>query len=146
MDRLNRRRAKQSRSAEVRIKFAMMSSQCKATREWETSTYTRSIGVRANTYNRHINNKMTVRSHEVYSNPVPMTISRSSRPNTADLQPQVPSLYSPRFKHELFNTWTIRSWSWIKYQEHGHRGMRSISKGDVERSPDIDVPDTIDED
>jgi hypothetical protein len=32
-----------------------------------------------------------------------MTISRSSRPNTADLQPQVPPLSSsPRFKHELF--------------------------------------------
>jgi hypothetical protein len=28
-------------------------------------------------------------------------ISRSSRPNTADLQPQVPPLSSPRFKHEL---------------------------------------------
>jgi hypothetical protein len=65
MDRLNRRRAKQSKSAEVRIKFAMLSSQCKVAREWETITYTRNIGVRANTCNRHINNKMTVRSHEV---------------------------------------------------------------------------------
>jgi hypothetical protein len=65
MDRLNRRRAKQSGSAEVRIKFAMMSSQCKIAREWETSTYTRNIGVRASTCNRHVNNKMTVWSHEV---------------------------------------------------------------------------------
>jgi hypothetical protein len=38
MDRLNRRRAKQSRIAEVRIKFAILSSQCKAAREWETSS------------------------------------------------------------------------------------------------------------
>jgi hypothetical protein len=60
MDRLNRRRAKQSGSAEVRIKFAMLSSQCKVAREWETSTYTRNIGVRASTCNRRINNKMTV--------------------------------------------------------------------------------------
>jgi hypothetical protein len=36
MDRLNRRRAKQSRSAEVRTQFAMLSSQCKAAKEWET--------------------------------------------------------------------------------------------------------------
>jgi hypothetical protein len=43
MDRLNRRRAKQSGSAEVRIEFAMLSSQCKTAREWETSTHTRSI-------------------------------------------------------------------------------------------------------
>jgi hypothetical protein len=57
MDRLNRRRAKQSRSAEVRIKFAMLSSQCKAAKEWETSTYTSNIGVRASTCNRHINKK-----------------------------------------------------------------------------------------
>jgi hypothetical protein len=27
-----------AQSAEVRIKFAMLSSQCKAAREWETST------------------------------------------------------------------------------------------------------------
>jgi hypothetical protein len=56
MDRLNRMRAKQSRSAEVRIKFAMLSSQCKAARDLETSTCTRNIGVRASTCNRHINN------------------------------------------------------------------------------------------
>jgi hypothetical protein len=62
---MNRRRAKQRRSAEVRVKFAMLSSQCKAAREWETSTYMRNIGVRASTCNRHINNKMTVWSHEV---------------------------------------------------------------------------------
>jgi hypothetical protein len=65
MDRLNRRRAKQSKSAEVRIKFAVLSSQCKAAWEWEMSTYTRNIGVRSSTCNRHINNKMTERSHEV---------------------------------------------------------------------------------
>jgi hypothetical protein len=65
MDRLNRRRAKESRNAEVRIKFAMLNSQCKTAREWETSTYTRNIGVRASTCNRHINNKMTAWSHEV---------------------------------------------------------------------------------
>jgi hypothetical protein len=33
MDRLNRRRAKQSGSAEVRIKLALLSSQCKAAKE-----------------------------------------------------------------------------------------------------------------
>jgi hypothetical protein len=33
MDRLNPRRAKQSRSAEVRIKFATLSSQCKTALE-----------------------------------------------------------------------------------------------------------------
>jgi hypothetical protein len=65
MNRLNRRRAEQSRSTKVRIKFAMMSSQCKAAREWETSTYTKNIGGRASICNRHLNNKMTVRSHEV---------------------------------------------------------------------------------
>jgi hypothetical protein len=65
MDRLKRRRAKQSKSAEVRIKLAMLSSQCKTARKWETSTYTRNIGVRASTCNRHIRNKMTVWSHEV---------------------------------------------------------------------------------
>jgi hypothetical protein len=65
MDRLNRSGAKQSKSAEVRIKFAMLSSQCKAAREWEASTYARNIGVRASACDRHINNKMTVRSHEV---------------------------------------------------------------------------------
>jgi hypothetical protein len=65
MDRLNRRRARQSRSAEVRIEFTMLSSQCKAAREWETSTYyTRKFGGRASTCDRHINNNMTVRSHE----------------------------------------------------------------------------------
>jgi hypothetical protein len=58
MDRLNRRRAKHRRSAEVRIKFAVLISQCKAAMEWETSTYTRHIGVRASTCNRHINNKI----------------------------------------------------------------------------------------
>jgi hypothetical protein len=31
-----------------------------------------------------------------------MTILRCSRPNTVDLQPQVPRLSSPRLKHELF--------------------------------------------
>jgi hypothetical protein len=43
----------------------MLSSQCKAATEWETSTYTRNIGVRVSTCNHHINNKKTVRSHEV---------------------------------------------------------------------------------
>jgi hypothetical protein len=98
MDRLNRRRAKQSISAEVCIEFAILSSQCKAAMEWETSTYTRNIGVRASTCNRQINNKMTVWSHEVQQNHIPMTISRSSRPNAADLKPQVPSLSGSRFK------------------------------------------------
>jgi hypothetical protein len=37
MDRLNRRRAKQSGSAEVRIKFAMLSPQCETAQEWETT-------------------------------------------------------------------------------------------------------------
>jgi hypothetical protein len=65
MDGMNRRGAKQSISAEIRIKFAMMGSHCKTTREWETSAYTRNIGVRASACNRHIKNKMTVWSHEV---------------------------------------------------------------------------------
>jgi uncharacterized membrane protein len=65
VDRLNRRHAKQSRSVEVRIKFAMLSYQRKATKEWETSTYTMNICVRASTCNCHINNKMKVRSHKV---------------------------------------------------------------------------------
>jgi hypothetical protein len=64
MDRLNRRLAKQSRSTEVRIEFTMLSSQCKAAREWETSTYTRKFGGRASTCNRRVNNNMTVLSHE----------------------------------------------------------------------------------
>jgi hypothetical protein len=42
MDRLNRRRAKQS-SAEVRIKFAMLSSQCKAAMEWEILVFVRAL-------------------------------------------------------------------------------------------------------
>jgi hypothetical protein len=65
MDRQDRRRAKQSKSAEARIKFVMLSSQYKVAMEWETSTYTMNIGVRASTCNRHINNKMTVWSHKV---------------------------------------------------------------------------------
>jgi hypothetical protein len=65
INRVNRRRTKQRGSAEVRIKFATLSSQCKAAREWETSTYTKNNGARASTCNCHINNKMTVRSHEV---------------------------------------------------------------------------------
>jgi hypothetical protein len=32
---MDRRRAKQRRSAEVRIEFAMLNSQCKTAREWE---------------------------------------------------------------------------------------------------------------
>jgi hypothetical protein len=60
------------------------------------------IGVLASTCIRHINNKIAMWSHEVFPNHIPMTISRSSRPNTADLQPQVPPLSGPRFKHELF--------------------------------------------
>jgi hypothetical protein len=39
MDRLDRRRAKQNRSAEVRIKFAMLSSQCKAARVLELALH-----------------------------------------------------------------------------------------------------------
>jgi hypothetical protein len=65
MDRLNRKRAKQSGSAEVRIEFSVLSSQCKTAREWETSTYMTNIGVRASTYHRHINNKITVWNTEV---------------------------------------------------------------------------------
>jgi hypothetical protein len=65
MDRINRRRAKQSGSVEVRIEFAMLIYQCKTTREWETSAYMRNIGVRTSTCDRHINNNMTLWSHEV---------------------------------------------------------------------------------
>jgi hypothetical protein len=75
---MKQRRAKHGISAEVRIKFAMMSSQCKTARKWETSTYARNTGVRANTCERHFNNKMTVWSHEVLPNQTPRTISRSS--------------------------------------------------------------------
>jgi hypothetical protein len=66
MDRGNRRHAKQSKSAEVRIKLTMLSSQCKTAMEWgtSTSTYTGNIGARARTCNRHNNDKMTVWSHE----------------------------------------------------------------------------------
>jgi hypothetical protein len=45
---------------------------------------------------------MTVWGREVKPHHIPMPISRSSRPNTADLQPQLPSLSTLRFKHELF--------------------------------------------
>jgi hypothetical protein len=57
----------QSGSAEVRIEFAMLSSQCKTAREWGTSTHMSNIGVRVSACDRqiHINNKMTVWSHEV---------------------------------------------------------------------------------
>jgi hypothetical protein len=65
MDRLNRRRAKQSGSAGVRIEFVMLCSQCQTAREWETSTYTKNIGVRASTCNRCIAHNMTVWSHKV---------------------------------------------------------------------------------
>jgi hypothetical protein len=103
MDRLNRRCAKNSGSAEVRIEFALLSSERKTIREWETSTHIRNIGVRASTCDRqHINNKMTVWNLKVFPNHIPMSIPRSSRPSMVDLQPQVPHLSSPRFKHELF--------------------------------------------
>jgi hypothetical protein len=66
MDRLNRRLAKESGIAEARIEFAMLSSHCRTVREWDTNTYyMRDIGVRASACDRHINNKMTVWSHEV---------------------------------------------------------------------------------
>jgi hypothetical protein len=56
MDRLNM----PSKAAEVRIEFAMLSSQCKTTREWEASAYLRDIGVRASACDRYINKKMIV--------------------------------------------------------------------------------------
>jgi hypothetical protein len=65
MDRLNRRRGKQSGSAEVRVELALLSPQSKTAGEWKTSTYMRNIGVRASPCDRHINNKMTVWSPEV---------------------------------------------------------------------------------
>jgi hypothetical protein len=34
----------------------------------------------------------------------------------------------------------------MRYQKHGHREMWPISTTIVETSPDIEVPDTIDED
>jgi hypothetical protein len=34
----------------------------------------------------------------------------------------------------------------MTYQEYEHRGVWSISIATVERSPDIEVPDTVDED
>jgi hypothetical protein len=34
----------------------------------------------------------------------------------------------------------------MTYQDHGHRGVWSISMKVVERSPDIEVLDTVDED
>jgi hypothetical protein len=63
------------------------------------------------------------------------TSNRKSRP-----------LVPPASSMKSSSTWTIRSWSWMTHQEHGHRGMLSISIADVERSPDIEVPDTVDED
>jgi hypothetical protein len=97
MDRLNRRRAKQSASAEVRIRFALLSSQCKNARERETSTC-----------DLHINNKMTVWSHEVKPSHIPMSISRSSRLNTADHKPR--PLVPPASSMNFACTWTIPSW------------------------------------
>jgi hypothetical protein len=73
-------------------------------------------------------------------------MSRGSRPNMADLQPQVPSLSSTRFKHELFRNVdnpivelddVPRAWA---------PGMWSISIAVVERSPDKEVPDVVDKD
>jgi hypothetical protein len=72
-----------------------------------------------------------------------MAISRCSRPNTADLQPQVMALSSPRFKHELFKHVDNPV---VELNDHGHRGIWSMCIAVVERSPDIDVPDTVDED
>jgi hypothetical protein len=34
----------------------------------------------------------------------------------------------------------------MNYQEHGHRGIRSMSIATVERLPGIEIPDTVDED
>jgi hypothetical protein len=76
MERLNRRRAKQSGSAEVRIEYRLRSFQCENAREWETSTYIKNIDVRASAYDRHINNKMTVWSREVYTNHIPLYIEK----------------------------------------------------------------------
>jgi hypothetical protein len=146
IERLNRRRARQGGNAEVRIEFAMLSSQRKAAKEWETSTYTWNVGVRASTCSRHINNKMTVSSHEVQPTHIPMTISRSSRPNAVDLKPQVPPLSSPRFKHELVKHVDNPVVELNDMARARDRGMSSINIADVERSPDIEAPDTVDED
>jgi hypothetical protein len=69
-----------------------------------------------------------------------------ARPNTADLQPQVPPLSSPRFKHELF-----------KYVDNPIVELNDVPRaralGDIVHKhgscgapPDIEVPDTVDKD
>jgi hypothetical protein len=146
VDRLNRRRAKEVGSAEVRIEFAMLSSQCKTAREWGTRTYTKYMGVHSNTFDRHINNKMTLWSPEVQPKHIHKPISRSSRPNTADFQPQVPPLSSPRFKHELFKHVDNPIVELNDVLRARAPGNSCISILVVERSPGIEVPDTVDED
>jgi hypothetical protein len=75
-----------------------------------------------------------------------MAISRSSRPNTADLQPQVSPLSSPRFKHELFKHVDNPVVELNGIPRARAPEIWSMSIADVERSPDIEVPDTVDED
>jgi hypothetical protein len=75
-----------------------------------------------------------------------MAISRSSRPNKADLQPQVPPLSSPRFKHELFKHMDNTVVELNDIQKHKHRGIWSMSIAAAQRSPGIEMPDTVDED
>jgi hypothetical protein len=75
-----------------------------------------------------------------------MAISRSSRPNTADLQPQIPPLSSPRFKYKLFKYVENPVVEVNDIPKRGRRGIWSMSIAIVERSPDIEVPDTVDED
>jgi hypothetical protein len=57
-----------------------------------------------------------------------------------------PCALAPASSMNTSSTRRIRSWSWMTYQEHGHRGTWSISIAALERSSDIEVPDTVDED
>jgi hypothetical protein len=103
MARMNRRRAKQSESAEVRIEVALLSFQCNSAGSGRrapicgTLVCVRALVTITSTTRCGCGD---LKSTQTIS--IPRSISRSSRPNTADLQPQVPPLSNPRFKHHLF--------------------------------------------
>jgi hypothetical protein len=89
--------------------FAMLSFQCKISREWEASAYLRDIGLRASTCDPHIN-MMTVWSPEVYPHHVDNPIVELN---------DIPRARAP-----------------------GDAVRRKVG---VERSPEIDVPDPVNE-
>jgi hypothetical protein len=67
---------------------------------------------------------------------------RIRRTSNRKPRPLIPPVKHELFKHEDTLVVELNS----TYQEHGHRGMWSISIAYVERSRDIHVPDTVDED